>query len=64
MVSYKTELEPNKVFSIKGKAMMLTSKLADETNHSLTLNCKRSVTGEKNTSRGLHLVQQYSASIG
>lgn len=59
MVANKTELEQNKVFSIKGKAVMLTSKLADETNHFFTLNCKRSVTREKNTIGGLHLVQQY-----
>lgn len=39
MVSNKTELEPNKAFSVKGKAMMLTSKLADETNHFLIFNC-------------------------
>lgn len=37
MVSDITKLEQNKVFSIKGKAVNWTSKLAVETTHFLTL---------------------------
>ena len=50
MVSNITDLEQNKVFSIKGKAVILTSKLADETNYFFTGNCKMSVTSEKKLS--------------
>lgn len=52
MVSNITELEYNEVFSIKGKAVMLTSKLADK-NQSLLYTAlleKTSVTKEKKLS--------------